>query len=389
MVVCIDARPDIMMGPLKTPFTEMFNIKHPVSLAGMNIAAGPRLGAAVIEAGGFACLGGNGYAKSQEYDTLSYDEFYNEFMAHQTPEKVRTQIRELKAFLENPIDAPFGVDILLPQIGGGARKTNYDYTSGRSEEIIDVVIEEGAKLFVSALGAPPAHIVDKLHRAGVIVGTNIGHPKHVAKVLDAGCDLIVATGGEGGGHGSDVATMILIPMVLEACRGRISKFTGRPIVVLAAGGIYNSMGVAASLAMGADGVWCGTKFVAATESGASDGHQRDLLDTDVSGTTKTIIYTGRPMRVKNHALIEEWHKHPDKIQKLTSAGHIPVLHEITKLAKEGKDFPPEHEAGVRCVMLGQAAGAINEILPAKEIIDEMVYGAAALLKRTERIRSKL
>jgi NAD(P)H-dependent flavin oxidoreductase YrpB (nitropropane dioxygenase family) len=80
-------------------------------------------------------------------------------------------------------------------------------------------------------------------------------------------------------------------MVLEACRGRISKFTGRPIVVLAAGGIYNSMGVAASLAMGADGVWCGTKFVAATESGASDGHQRDLLDTDVSGTTKTIIYT--------------------------------------------------------------------------------------------------
>ncbi|KAF3906430.1 hypothetical protein ABW20_dc0105433 [Dactylellina cionopaga] len=389
MVVVINTKPNLVMGPLKTPFTEQFGIKHPISLAGMNIAAGPRLGAAVIDAGGFACLGGNGYAKSPEYDTLSYQEFYNEFMAHQTPEKVRTQIREMKAFLNNPNDVPFGIDILLPQIGGSARKTNYDYTTGRAEEIVDVCIQEGTKLFVSALGAPPPHLVERLHAAGVVVGCNIGHPKHVKRVLDAGCDLIIAQGGEGGGHGSDVSTMILIPMVLELCKGRISPFTKKPIIVLAAGGIYNSRGLAAALAMGADGIWCGTRFVAATESGASDGHQKAVLETNVSGTTRSIIFTGRPMRVQNHKLIEQWHRNPSKIKALTEKGHIPMLHSIDEMAKEGKTFPADLEGGVRCVMLGQAAGAIDEIISAKDIIDEMVYGCVDLMKKGDRIRSRL
>ncbi|KAK6544128.1 hypothetical protein TWF694_000836 [Orbilia ellipsospora] len=389
MVVVFNPNPDAKLGPLRTPFTDMFNVQHPIALAGMNIAAGPRLGAAVIEAGGFACLGGNGYAKSPEYDTLTYNEFYEEFMAHQTPEKVRTQIQEMKAFLKKPDEASFGVDILLPQIGGRARKTNYDYTTGRAEEIVDVVIQEGAKMFVSALGAPPPHLVDKLHRAGLIVGCNIGHPKHAIRALDAGCDLLICQGGEGGGHCSDVPTMILIPMVMELVKNRTSAFTKKPIVILAAGGIYNSRGAAAALAMGADGVWCGTRFVAAKESGASDGHQQAVLDTDVSGTTRSVIFTGRPMRVKSHGLIDEWHRDPAKIKNLTEKGHIPLLHHLKELEKEGKEIPAEMEDGVRCVMLGQAAGAIDKIITAKEIIDEMVYGCVESMKRGDRIRSKL
>ncbi|KAJ6262562.1 hypothetical protein Dda_3373 [Drechslerella dactyloides] len=320
---------------------------------------------------------------------MSYHEFIQEFIAHQTPEKVRTQIREMKSFLKNPNRATFGIDILLPKVGGNARRTNYDYTEGTAEQIIDVVIEEGGTMFISALGVPEPHLVDRLHRGGVLVGCNIGHPKHVEKVLAAGVDMIVAQGGEGGGHTSDVPSMLLLPMVLELCKGRTSKFTGRPIIVLAAGGIYNSRGLAAALAMGADGVWCGTRFVAATESGASDGHQKAVLDTTVSGTARSTIYTGRPMRVQNNRYVAAWEKNPAGINALTSKGVVPVIHDLEQLARAGKPVPEEMEAGIRPILLGQAAGAIDKILPAKAIIDEMVYGTLELMKRCDQMRSKL
>lgn len=113
-------------------------------LAGMNVAAGPELAAAVTNAGGLGVIGGVGYS----------------------PEMLREQIAELKSFLKDK-NAPFGVDLLLPQVGGGARATNYDYTKGKLDELIDVVVESGAKLFVSAIGVPPKHVVEKLHKHGI------------------------------------------------------------------------------------------------------------------------------------------------------------------------------------------------------------------------------
>jgi len=112
---------------------------------------------------------------------------------------LKEQIQELKDGL-NDKSAPFGVDLLIPQVGGNARKTNYDYTHGHLDELIDVIIESGATLFVSAVGVPPRHVVDRLHKANIPIMNMIGHPKHVKKALDAGVDIICAQGGEGGGH---------------------------------------------------------------------------------------------------------------------------------------------------------------------------------------------
>lgn len=123
-------------------------------LAGMNVAAGPKLAAAVSNAGGLGVIGG----------------------LRQTPSHLQESINELKAFLEDK-DAPFGVDLLIPQIGGTARKTNYDYTKGQLDELIDVIINSKASLFVCAVGVPPKHIVDKLHNAGIAVMNMVGHPK--------------------------------------------------------------------------------------------------------------------------------------------------------------------------------------------------------------------
>lgn len=97
-------------------------------------------------------------------------------------------------------NAPFGVDLALPQIGGNARKTNKDYTHGHLDELIDIIIEFKPVLFISAVGVPPKYIVDKLHKANILVMNMCGHPKHVRKALAVGVDLICAQGGEAGGH---------------------------------------------------------------------------------------------------------------------------------------------------------------------------------------------
>lgn len=159
---------------LTTPITELLGIQHPVLLAGMGKVAGAPLVAAVSNAGGLGVIGGVGY----------------------TADMLREMLADVKANLRDP-SLPFGVDLLIPQVGGSARKTNYDYTKGSLDALIDVVIESGAKLFVSAVGIPPKAIVDKLHKAGILYMNMIGHPKHVHKAAAVGVDIICAQSGEG------------------------------------------------------------------------------------------------------------------------------------------------------------------------------------------------
>merc|ERR1719428_1502881 len=190
---------------------------------------------------------------------------------------LRLKIEELKEELNDP-NAPFGVDLLLPQVGGNARKTNTDYTDGNLPELIDIIIESGAKLFVSAVGVPPKFAVDKLHAAGIPVMNMIGSPNHVKKALDAGVDIICAQGGEGGGHTGEVGTSILIPMVVDLCKGKLSPLTGKQVPVVAAGGIFDGRGLAMALSLGADAVWVGTRFVASEEGGAPPKHKSAVVN---------------------------------------------------------------------------------------------------------------
>merc|ERR1711920_989781 len=148
-----------------------------------------------------------------------------------TPKMLQIEIDEVKKLLKDK-DAPFGVDLALPQIGGSARKTNHDYTHGKLGELTDIIIKEKAAIFVCAVGVLPKFMVDKLHAAGIPIMNMVGHPNHVLKALDAGVDKICAQGGEGGGHTGEVATSILLPMCVDQCRGRISPLTGGPVLVV-------------------------------------------------------------------------------------------------------------------------------------------------------------
>jgi NAD(P)H-dependent flavin oxidoreductase YrpB (nitropropane dioxygenase family) len=341
---------------IRTPITDLLKINHPVLLAGMNVAAGPKLAAAVTNAGGLGVIGGVGY----------------------TPDMLREQIAELKSYLVDK-KAPFGVDLLLPQVGGSARKTNYDYTKGKLNELVDIIIDSGAKLFVSAVGVPPQHVVDRLHKAGILYMNMIGHPKHVKKCLDLGVDIICAQGGEGGGHTGDTPTTVLIPAVVNLVKGKTSPMTGAPVQVVAAGGIYNGQTVAAALMLGASGVWVGTRFILTDEAGAPKAHQEAVRTSGFDDNVRTIIFTGRPLRVRTNAYIENWeNERAQEIKELTAKGVIPVEHDFETA---GDDISDEMMDQARPFLMGKAAAVVNEKKPAKAVVDELVYDAAAWIQK--------
>lgn len=334
-------------GPITTPLTTLLGISHPILLAGMARTSGGRLAAAVSNAGGLGVIGGFMY----------------------TPEQLRAIIAEMKQHFARP-DLPFGVDLALPQLGGGARKTNHDYTGGRLDELIDITIESGARLFVSAVGVPPRAVLERLHAAGILVMNMVGHPRHAVKALELGVDIVCAQGGEGGGHTGDVANSVLIPAVVDvAARYRPSMLRGATAMVVAAGGISDGRGLASSLMQGAVGVWVGTRFVASLEAGCSEEHKREVVSCGFDGTERTLVMSGRPLRMKTNEYIRAWHGKAEKIKELCDKGVVPMEWDFD----QGNEVDPPH-------LMGQVAGAIKEIKPAGEIVDDMVRGAVQMLR---------
>ncbi|KAJ7281352.1 2-nitropropane dioxygenase [Mycena rebaudengoi] len=314
------------MAVITTPITELFGIKHPVLLAGMGGAAGPELAAAVSNVGGLGVVGGYGH----------------------TQKTLRQLIRALKAnFTDKSL--PFGVDLLIPQVGGNARKTNYDYTKGQLPELIEVIIEEKAALFVCAIGVPPRQAVNRLHQAGIPIMNMVGHPKHVAKALAAGVDLICAQ------HPYS--------RMCGRCQNHRSPLNNKPIYVIGVGAVYDGRGLAANLMWGTQAVWVGTRFVASVESSAPKAHKAELLSANLENVDTTLIFSGRPMRVKVTPYVRDWNTNrKDEIEALTSKGILPHQHELEK-------HPEKAIIGARWVM-----GSVAAV-----IVHNMVEEAAALL----------
>merc|ERR1712003_252379 len=139
--------------------------------------------------------------------------------------------------------------------------------------------------------------------------------------LESGVDIICAQGGEGGGHTGDIPTSILLPKVVEAVRGKKSSLTGGPVLVVGAGGIFDGRGLAAALAVGCSGVWVGTRFIASEEAGAGPIHKKKVVEADYGDTIRTIIYSGRPMRVfRTPYNVEYEEKQTREIQEMQAAG---------------------------------------------------------------------
>jgi len=226
--------------------------------------------------------------------------------------------------------------------------------------------------------------------------------KHVDKCIEAGVDIVCAQGGEGGGHTGDIPTSILLPKVVEACSGRLSPLTGEPIMVVGAGGIFDGRGLASCLAAGCSGVWVGTRFIASEEAGAGPMHKKRVVESDYGDTMRTIIYTGRPMRIFRTPYTLDFEANRAKeIEEMQNMGvpafikdirgdidsgsmGIGIFHQAEVLTSEEKKLDvklssrEERERGV--FLTGQCAGAIHDIKPAAAIVEDMVQQAAEQLR---------
>ena len=251
---------------MRTRLTDLLDIEHPIMLAGMGGVSYHRLVAAVSEAGGIGTLGAS---------TMS---------ATELPEEM-AKVRELTA-------KPFGVDLLTAM-------------PGQVEQGIDDVIKGGARIFVAGLGVP-RDAIDALHDDNVLVGSMCGKVRHAVNAVASGCDFVVAQGTEAGGHTGTVATMALVPQVVDA--------VGEQVPVVAAGGLYDGRGLAAALTLGADGVWIGTRFIATPEARSVDGYKETLLATPEDGTVISRAFTGKTCRVVRNDWTQHFEEHPEELQ---------------------------------------------------------------------------
>lgn len=226
---------------------------------------------------------------------------------------------------------------------------------------------------------PPKDVVDKLHKNGILYMNMIGHPKHVQKCIDVGVDIICAQGGEGGGHTGHVPTTILIPTVSKMCAAAKSAYTGLPVQLVAAGGLFNGQSLAAALMLGASAVWIGTRFVLSEEAGAPRAHQEAVRTASFDDNVRTVIFTGRPLRVRNNPYIEKWeHERKAEMQELLAKGKIPVEHDFEQM---GDDVSDEQMDQARPFLMGKAAAVITERKSAREIVDEFVKGAVEAMSK--------
>jgi enoyl-[acyl-carrier protein] reductase II len=318
---------------MRTRLTELLDIEHPIMLAGMGGVSYHLLVAAVSEAGGIGTLGAS---------TMS---------ATELPEEM-TKVRQLTT-------KPFGVDLLTAM-------------PGQVEQGLQDVIDGGARMFVAGLGVP-REAVDALHDANILVGSMCGKVRHAVGAVAGGCDFVVAQGTEAGGHTGTVATMALVPQVVDA--------VGDEVPVVAAGGLFDGRGLAAALTLGADGVWIGTRFIATPEARSVRGYKETLLATPEDGTVVSRAYTGKTCRVVRNEWTQHFDEHPDELQPFpvqvassidAGANHLGAPDETdVDLAREF--FPA-----------GQGVGAIHELVPAGELVHRMMAEAEQALRRAAK-----
>lgn len=305
---------------MKTRITEILGIEYPIIQGGMAWVAEHRLAAAVSNAGGLGIIGA----------------------ASAPPEIVRAEIRKCKELT----DKPFGVNVML--------------LNPNAEEVAKVVVEEGVKVVTTGAGNPSKYMA-MWKEAGVKVIPVVASVA-LAKLMErGGADAVVAEGMESGGHIGFTTTMTLVPQVVDAVS----------IPVIAAGGIADGRGMAAALMLGAEAVQMGTRFVVAEESIVHENYKKKVIKASDIDSEITGASTGHPVRCLRNKMTRQY------LELEKSGADFMELEKLTLGSLRNAVMDGDVVNGT--VMAGEIAGLIKEEKSCKEILEEIITEAKAVV----------
>lgn len=343
--------------------------------------------AAVSNAGGFGVLGAVGFTPEQLATELEWidehvgDNPYGvdivipgkyEGMGEMDPAKLEAELAKLipdehRAFVKKLLS-----DHHVPELPDDkAAPTLIGWTEATATPLVHEALRHPkVKMIANALGTPPAEIIDEIHESGRLVAALCGSAAQAGRHKNAGVDIIIAQGSEGGGHTGDVGSIVLWPEVIDAVA---------PVPVLAAGGVGTGRQMAAAMAMGAAGVWTGSLWLTVEEADVPPAQMQSLLEAGSRDTVRSRSWTGKPCRMLRNEWTEAWEA-PENPKPLG----MPMQFMVTGEAVTRNHHYPEAAKDVQFNPVGQIVGQLNTMRRTKDVIMEMVQG---YLDATERLES--
>jgi NAD(P)H-dependent flavin oxidoreductase YrpB (nitropropane dioxygenase family) len=381
-------------NPFDTRFCELFDLEYPIAA----FSHCPDTIYEVCNAGGLGILGlqgmgmgagasGVGPSAAQKKDPVEELNQALRLITSKTsrpfgidlllPTELPAGIREMtgrdvlklipedhKRFVER-LRTERGMPEFLDKVAGGLMETfNMDVI----RKMLQVAYDYKVPVFAAALGSPPETIAE-LHGHGVKVISLVGKVKHARRVIEAGADLIVAQGYDAGGHTGEIGTFSLVPQVVDAVKGYAPH-----IPVLAAGGIMDGRGLAASLALGADGIWTGTIWQTSLEHHLRMPMKQKILSSTQDDTLRQRYMTGKPCRVIRNSYIDEWQK-PDAPKPLGMPLQMIVGGGLNAAAEEAEVWD------YAVAIAGQGTGLVKRLRSCREIMMDYVEGALETMER--------
>ena len=282
-----------------------------------------------------------------------------------------------RQFVDDILDR-YGVPELPADAGRGGLLGGSDaapFSATRADPQLEIALARKPVLLVNALGPPPAHMIERVKQEGRAVGALAGAAQHAERHVNAGVDVIIAQGSEAGGHTGEIGTMVLIPEIVDAVGD---------IPVLGAGGIGRGTQMAAAMALGAQGVWCGSVWLTTDEAETHPVVKEKFLHARSSDTIRSRSRTGKPARQLKSAWTEEWDRE-DAPPTLGMPLQPILVDDAIRRIDRAAHHPGSGAEQLANYYVGQVVGAMNESKPAGRVVYEMIEEFIDAVERLNRM----
>jgi NAD(P)H-dependent flavin oxidoreductase YrpB (nitropropane dioxygenase family) len=367
---------------MKTAITDMFGIDLPI----LAFTHCRDVVAAVTKAGGMGVLGAVAHSPEQLEIDLEWIEaevggrpygidlivpakYAGSDAGGYTLDDIRQLIpAEHVAYVEDILRRydvpPLPVDEEGPGILGryGGSGTAAPFSESQADPLLEIALAHRPTLVVNALGPPPAHMIERVKQEGRLVGALAGKAQHAERHVNVGVDVIIAQGAEAGGHTGEIGSMVLIPEIVDAVA---------PVPVLGAGGIGRGRQMAAAMALGAAGVWCGSVWLATEEAETHPVVKQKFLSATSSDTVRSRSRTGKPARQLRTAWTDEWDD-PATPQPLGMPLQPILVGEAIARIDRAAYRPGSGAEQLANYFVGQIVGTMNETKSSAQVVFDMV-----------------